>query len=105
MSGHNGPCKVKKDSNSTEPNLYSWNNFSNMLYLDQPVQTGYSYDSVATGYRDMYTAQVNVGPLLGPGNVTYRPGKFGSQNPGKTANTTAIAMRAVTHFLDLWGQQ
>ncbi|KAB5575722.1 carboxypeptidase S1 [Coniochaeta sp. 2T2.1] len=105
VSGHNGPCKVKKDSNSTEPNLYSWNNFSNMLYLDQPVQTGFSYDTVTTGYRDMFSALVDVGPISGPGNVTYRPGKFGSQNPSKTANTTAIAMRAVTHFLDLWGQQ
>lgn len=105
VSGHNGPCKVKHESNSTELNLFSWNNFSNMLYLDQPVQTGFSYDAVTTGYEDMFSAEVFPGPISGPGNATYRPGKFGSQDPSKTANTTAIAARAVTHFLDLWGQQ
>ncbi|OIW29530.1 alpha/beta-hydrolase [Coniochaeta ligniaria NRRL 30616] len=105
VSGHNGPCKVKHDSNSTELNLLSWNNFSNMLYLDQPVQTGFSYDTVTTGYKDMFSAEVSPGPISGPGNVTYRPGKFGSGDMSKTANTTAIAARAVTHFMDLWGQQ
>lgn len=105
VSGHNGPCRVKPDSNSTELNLLSWNNLSNMLYLDQPVQTGFSYDTVTPGYKDMLSAEVYPGPVSGPGNVTYRPGKFGSQDMNKTANTTAIAARAVTHFLDLWGQQ
>lgn len=104
VSGHNGPCRVKHDSNSTEINLYSWNDVSNMLYLDQPAQTGFSYDVPTPGYRDMITGDVFPG-ASGPGNVTYRPGKFGSQNMSKTANTTGIAARAVTNFLDLWGQQ
>lgn len=39
-----GPCFVHSDSNSTYLNEWSWNNEVNMLYLDQPVQVGLSYD-------------------------------------------------------------
>jgi len=105
VSGHNGPCRIKHDSNSTERNDYSWNDVSNMLYFDQPAQTGFSYDVVTPGYRDMITGDVFPGPVGPPGNVTYRPGKFGSQDQAHTANTTGIAAKAMTHFLDLWGQQ
>ena len=38
----NGPCFVGRDSNSTYLNPYSWNNEVNMLYIDQPVQVGFS---------------------------------------------------------------
>lgn len=38
----NGPFKVKPDM-SLEPNPYSWNSFANLIYVDQPVGTGYSY--------------------------------------------------------------
>ena len=47
--GENGPCKVNPDSNSTTTNPRSWNAYSNMLYIDQPVQTGYSYDNKTPG--------------------------------------------------------
>lgn len=104
VSGHNGPCKVQHDSNSTVPNLFSWNDVSNMLYLDEPVQTGFSYDVVTDGYRDMLTGQFYPG-AMGPGNVTYRHAKAGSQNPTHTMNTTAIGAKAMAHFLDLWFQQ
>lgn len=40
----NGPCRVNPDSNSTYLNPWSWNNEVNMLYIDQPSQTGFSYD-------------------------------------------------------------
>ncbi|KAF8989272.1 Alpha/Beta hydrolase protein [Cyathus striatus] len=39
----NGPCTVNADSRSTTLNPFSWNNISNMLYIDQPINAGFSY--------------------------------------------------------------
>ncbi|KAF7728221.1 hypothetical protein EC973_006502 [Apophysomyces ossiformis] len=38
-----GPCTVNKDGNGTDINKYSWTNKANMIFLDQPINTGYSY--------------------------------------------------------------
>jgi len=40
----NGPYHVEK-SGSLTLNPYSWNSNANILYIDQPVGTGFSYDS------------------------------------------------------------
>ncbi|KII91592.1 hypothetical protein PLICRDRAFT_38372 [Plicaturopsis crispa FD-325 SS-3] len=39
----NGPCKVNDAGNATTLNSYSWNNISNIIYIDQPIGTGFSY--------------------------------------------------------------
>ncbi|KAK2465009.1 hypothetical protein APHAL10511_003085 [Amanita phalloides] len=39
----NGPCTVAPDGQTTLYNPYSWNNLSNMIYIDQPIGTGFSY--------------------------------------------------------------
>lgn len=39
----NGPCQVAADGQTTIYNPYSWNNISNMIYIDQPISTGFSY--------------------------------------------------------------
>ncbi|CAE7171925.1 unnamed protein product [Rhizoctonia solani] len=56
----NGPCTVTS-ANSTSWNPYSWNEVSNMIYLDQPAGTGYSYstsphtvDSSQEAAKDFY---------------------------------------------------
>ncbi|KAJ1856853.1 hypothetical protein GGF49_004945 [Coemansia sp. RSA 1853] len=38
-----GPCLVADNSNSTTPNPYGWNQNANMLFVDQPIGTGFSY--------------------------------------------------------------
>ncbi|KAI0639117.1 alpha/beta-hydrolase [Trametes polyzona] len=45
----NGPCRITNDSTAVTYNPYSWNNVSNMLYLDQPVGTGFSHGDTKVG--------------------------------------------------------
>lgn len=39
----NGPCHFVDGASTPSNNTYSWNNFANMLYIDQPIGTGFSY--------------------------------------------------------------
>jgi len=43
LFGENGPCSVTPDGSGTIPNQYSWNAKANVLYVDQPTGTGFSY--------------------------------------------------------------
>ncbi|KAJ7243607.1 alpha/beta-hydrolase [Mycena haematopus] len=38
-----GPCHVNADGNSTTLNPFSWNSVSNMIYIGQPIGTGFSF--------------------------------------------------------------
>ncbi|KAL1949544.1 hypothetical protein VTO73DRAFT_8425 [Trametes versicolor] len=37
-----GPCRINNDTISVSYNPFSWNNVSNMIYIDQPIPTGFS---------------------------------------------------------------
>lgn len=45
-----GPCSIRNEGKNTTHNPHSWNAHSNMIFLDQPVNVGYSYgdSSVST---------------------------------------------------------
>ncbi|PGH15790.1 hypothetical protein AJ79_02170 [Helicocarpus griseus UAMH5409] len=104
----NGPCAVNHDSNSTTLNPYSWNNKVNMLYLDQPVQTGLSYDSLVNMTVNLGPGVIRVADFSETGvptqNDTFWIGTYPSQNPHSTANTTLNAARSFWHFAQVWFQ-
>jgi len=59
LFGENGPCTVNADGTDTITNPHSWNSNANLLYIDQPAGTGFSYgtglDHDEKGVaRDMY---------------------------------------------------
>lgn len=47
LFGENGPCTVNEAGTNTSTNPYSWNTNANLLYIDQPTGTGFSF---GTGY-------------------------------------------------------
>ncbi|KAL0092456.1 Alpha/Beta hydrolase protein [Phycomyces blakesleeanus] len=54
-----GPCQVSPFGNETFVNPYSWNTLANVIFLDQPVNVGYSYGkskirSTKEAARDVY---------------------------------------------------
>jgi len=97
----NGPCHILDDSKMSVPNKNSWNKYANMLYLDQPVQVGFSYDNITEGILDLETG--NIVPGGTPSNTNIS-GAFASQDYRNTPNTTENAARQFWYFLQTWTQ-
>lgn len=45
LFSENGPCTVNADGSTTKPNIHSWNKNANIVFVDQPAGTGFSYGS------------------------------------------------------------
>ncbi|KAF2865051.1 Alpha/Beta hydrolase protein [Massariosphaeria phaeospora] len=106
----NGPCFVHSDSNSTYLNEWSWNNEVNMLYLDQPVQVGLSYDTLTNVTVSSYTDSEGVeiadfSTGVPEQNNTFYVGTYGSQNRNMTTQGTENSARALWHFAQVWFQE
>jgi carboxypeptidase C (cathepsin A) len=54
----NGPCRITNDSSGVTLNPYSWNNISNIMYIDQPIGTGFSYGNTSVGTSQQAAADV-----------------------------------------------
>ncbi len=101
----NGPCKVvemARDRLGTEPNDWGWDRSSNMLYVDQPNQVGFSYDTLSNGSLNLFTDVITEPPSVLPSGQpggTFLNGTFSSNNANTTTNTTEIAAHAIWHML------
>ncbi|POM80013.1 Serine protease family S10 [Phytophthora palmivora] len=57
LLAENGPCSIQPDL-STKLNPYTWNNNANVIWLDQPTGTGFSFGSPAdTDYNEANVAE------------------------------------------------
>jgi hypothetical protein len=104
VTSENGPCYINPDSNSTRLNPWSWNNKVNMLYIDQPVQVGFSYDKLVPSMLDLLTGAVTPTNESISSNLTSVTGVLPSQDPSSAANTTANAARILWSFTQIWLQ-
>lgn len=54
----NGPCHFVNGDSTPSLNKNSWNNYANMLYIDQPIGVGFSYGT------DDVTSTVTAAPYV-----------------------------------------
>jgi carboxypeptidase C (cathepsin A) len=83
-----GPCGIGPDLKPFN-NPYSWTNASNMLFVDQPTDVGFSYSVPIPGYTDGSTiVQLpdNTCPDYAEGYGTC--GTYSKPDHTLTANTT-----------------
>lgn len=103
MSGF--PCFINPDSNSTTLNEYSWSKNVNILYIDQPVGTGFTYVDLQNGILDVLTQSFEPVSSLGdlPAlNHTALPATLDITGPATAANTTLSAARTMWRFAQVW---
>ena len=101
----NGPCQVvelAKDRLGTQANDWGWDRSTNILYVDQPNQVGFSYDTLSNGSLNLFTDIITEPSLELPPDQpsdTFLNGTFSSNNVNTTTNTTEIAAHAIWHML------
>ena len=79
-----------------------------MLYIDQPVQVGFSYDTLVNLTTNLDTDETTILNATDPvpsQNATFQVGTFPSQNINDTAKGTENAARAFWHFAQIWFQE
>ncbi|KAK4503278.1 hypothetical protein PRZ48_006706 [Zasmidium cellare] len=109
-----GPCEVVQMADGrygTQMRTFGWDRASNILFIDQPNQVGFSYDTASNASLDLFTNKVFEPPTAPDSELPsfmYLNGTFStaSENDSRTyattANTTEIAARATWHFLQTW---
>lgn len=108
-----GPCLVLNDSNSTEGNPWSWNQYVNMLYVDQPVTTGFSHSDIIKGtllllWSNDGASLSSITPFqayegaVPAENTTFLHDIFPDQTPQHAPSNSVLAANALWRFSELW---
>ncbi|KAG8488740.1 hypothetical protein CXB51_016627 [Gossypium anomalum] len=50
--GSVGPFIVTKDAHALQTNFFSWNKVSNLLFIDSPIGSGWSYSNISIDYNN-----------------------------------------------------
>ncbi|KAF2029598.1 alpha/beta-hydrolase [Setomelanomma holmii] len=107
----NGPCHVLEDSKTTVLSSTSWNQKVNLMYIDQPLQVGYSYDTLVNGTLDIVASPFAYRPAnfnqtgVPETNLTFLTGTFASENLANAPNTSMAAAPFMWHFMQTWLQE
>ena len=100
-----GPCEVveiAQDKLGTRARDWGWDRSSNILYVDQPNEVGFSYDIRQNGSLDLLSSTIFFPPTVAPQGqpaYTFLNGTFSSNDGNQTANTTETAAHAIWHML------
>lgn len=100
-----GPCRVVEIDQGTLGTIareWGWDRSSNMLFVDQPTQVGFSYDVLTNMSLNLLDETLSAPPSTVPASqpsYTFLNGTFGSGNQSATANTSSIAAQSMWHFL------
>jgi carboxypeptidase C (cathepsin A) len=100
-----GPCQVVEVARGklgTIAREWGWDRSSNIVFIDQPVQVGFSYDQATNASLNLLDETLTYPPASLPFTqppYTFLNGTFSSDNPTSTANTSAVAAQAIWHFL------
>ena len=100
-----GPCEVIEIAQGkfgTKARDWGWDRSSNILYIDQPNEVGFSYDIQKNGSLDLLNSTISFPPSAVPTGqpaYTFLNGTFSSSNSNKTTNTTETAAHAIWHML------
>lgn len=101
----NGPCEaveIAEGRLGTQARAWGWDRSSNMLFIDQPNEVGFSYDTPTNGSLDLFTSTTTMPPSTAPPGrpgYTFLDGTFSTGNANSTPNTTEIAAHAIWHML------
>ncbi|KAI0997993.1 Carboxypeptidase S1 A [Podosphaera aphanis] len=110
LFGENGPCEVIENAQGefkTQAREWGWDRGTNILYIDQPNQVGFSYDTPTNGSIDLLTTNLYNPPQTVPNSqpgTTFLNGTFSSLNKKNIPNTTQSAGMVIWHALQgfLW---
>lgn len=100
-----GPCEVIEIAQGrfgTQARDWGWDRSSNILYIDQPNEVGFSYDVPTNITLDLLKSTTSFPPINAPPDqpaYTFLNGTLSSNNINRTANTTEIAAHSVWHML------